>query len=91
MLTQGAIDMFRVNQVTQDKAQFENNGPVLVEGCNAVLGHLVNSLRASREALVCSVAPFGKDEPLPARRALHPNASRFAEPVNSALREHHHG
>jgi hypothetical protein len=88
MLTQGAINMFRVNQMIQDKAQFENNGQVLVESYNAVLDHLVYSLRASREAVVCGVAPFGKDQPFPARRALHPTTSRFAEPVNSALREH---
>jgi len=88
MLTQGAINMFRVNQMIQDKAQFENNGQVLVESCNAELGHLVCSLRANREAVVCGVAPFGKDKPFPASCALHPTASRFAEPANSALREH---
>ncbi len=88
MLTQGAINMFRVNQMIQGKAQFENNGPFLAESCNAVLDHLVCSLRANREAVVCGVAPFGKDKPFPAWCALHSTASRFAEPVNSALREH---
>ena len=88
MLTQGAINMFRVNQIIQDKAQVENNGSVLVETCNAVLDDLVCSPRANREAVVCGVAPFGKDQPFPARRALHSTASRFAEPANSALREH---
>ena len=88
MLTQGAINMFRANQMIQDKVQFENNGQVLVESCNAGLDHLVCSLRASREAVVCGVAPFGKDQPFPARFALHPTASQLAEPVNSILREH---
>lgn len=88
MLTQGAINMFRVNQTIQDKARFENNGQVLIENSNAVLDRLVCSLRANREAVVCGVTPFGKDQPFPARRALHPTASRFAERANSALREH---
>ncbi len=34
---------------------------VLFKGCNAVLGHLDSSLRASREAVVRCVAPLGKD------------------------------
>ena len=88
MLTQGTINMFRENQMSQDKAQFESNGRTLGEGCNAGLDHLVCSLRANREAVACGVAPFGKDQPFPARRALHPTTSRFAEPVNSVLREH---
>ena len=82
MLLLGNIDVFRVNQMTQDKAQLENNGQVLVEDCNAVLGHLVNSLRASREALVRCVTPLEKDRPFPARRALRTNASRPAEHIN---------
>ena len=49
MLTQGTINMFRVNQMSQDKAQFESNGRTLGEGCNAGLDHLVCSLRANRE------------------------------------------
>ena len=55
--------------MTQDKAQAEGNGVVLFEGCNAGLSHWGGSLRASREAVVRGVAPLGKDEPLPARRA----------------------
>ena len=72
----------------QDKAQSADNGPVLVKGCNAVLGHLLSSLRASREAVVRGVTPLGKDVPLPARRALRPTASRLAEHVNSTLKEY---
>jgi hypothetical protein len=53
----------------QDKAQTAKNGPVLLNGCNTVLGHLGTSLRASREAVVRGVTPLGKDMPLPARRA----------------------
>ena len=88
MLFQGDIDMFRANQMIQDKAQFENNGQVLVEDCNAGLDHLISSLRASREAVVCGVAPIGKDRPLPTRRALQPTASRLAEHANITLKEH---
>ena len=40
--------MFRAKQMNQDKAQAEDNGMFLVQGCNAVLGHLLSSLRASR-------------------------------------------
>ena len=46
----------------QDKAQTEENGLVLFKGCNAVLGHLGTSLRASWEAVVRGVAPLGKDQ-----------------------------
>ena len=88
----------------QDKAQTAKNGPVLLKGCNTVLGHLGSSLRASREAVVRGVTPLGncslrcstscipavvgKDQPLPARRALRPTASRLAEPNNLGLTEH---
>ncbi len=37
---------------------------VLYKGCNAVLDHPGDSLRASREAVVRGVAPLGKDAPL---------------------------
>ena len=70
----------------QDKTQTANNGSVLVKGCNAVLGHLLSSLRASREAVVRGVTPLGKDQPLPARRALRPTTSRLAEHGNSILK-----
>jgi len=62
----------------QDKAHSAGNRRVLVKGCNAVLDHLACSLRASREAVVRGVTPFGKDMPLPTRRALRPSASRLA-------------
>ncbi|MDX2415832.1 MAG: hypothetical protein QNK19_00005, partial [Xanthomonadales bacterium] len=58
---------------------------VLFKGCNAVLGHLGNSLRASREAVVRGVTPLGKDQPLPARRAVRATTSRLAEPYNIGL------
>ncbi len=72
----------------QDKAQSEENGKVLFKGCNAVLDHLGDSLRASRESVVRGVASLGKGMPLPARRALRPTASRLAEPINITLREY---
>ena len=64
--------------MTQDKAQSAVNGYSLNKGCNAVLGHLWASLRARREAVICLVAPVGKDQPFPARRALQLTASRHA-------------
>ena len=63
----------------QNKAQFAVNGYSLNKDCNAVLGHLWVSLRARREAVICGVAPLGKDQPFPARRALQLTASRHAE------------
>jgi hypothetical protein len=72
----------------QDKAQSAENGRVLFKDCNAELDHLGGSLRASREAVVCGVAPLGKGMPFPARRALRPTASRLAEPVNITLSEY---
>jgi hypothetical protein len=72
----------------QDKAQFAVNGYSLNKDCNAVLGHLWVSLRARREAVICIVAPLGKDQPFPARHALHPTASRLAEHINITLKEH---
>ena len=78
----------------QDKAQSAENGRVLVNDCNAVLDHMGDSLRASREAVVRGVALLGKGAPLPARRALRffmpsgATASRPAEPTNSAWQEY---
>jgi len=72
----------------QDKAHSVGNGRVLFKGCNAVLDHLVYSLRASREAVVRGVTPLSKDAPLPARRALRPTASRLAEPINISWLDH---
>jgi len=63
----------------QDKAQFVVNGCSLNKDCNAVLSHLWVSLRAQREPVICGVAPLGKDQPFPARRALQLTASRHAE------------
>ena len=65
---------------------------VLFKGCTksrrlqaTPLGHLGSSLRASREVVVRGVTPLGKDQPLPARRALRPTTSRLAEPYNIGL------
>jgi len=55
--------------MSQDKAQFAGNGCSIGKDCNAVLGHLVASLRARREAVICVVASFAKDMPFTARRA----------------------
>jgi hypothetical protein len=38
--------------------------------------------------VVRGVTPLGKDQPLPARRAWRPTASRLAEPNSSGLTEH---
>jgi len=65
--------------MTQDKAQFAGNGYSIDKDCNAVLGHLVASLRARREAVICFVAPFVKDTPFTARRVSQLTASRHAE------------
>ena len=88
----------------QDKAQTAKNGPVLLKGCNTVLGHLGASLRASWEAVVRGVTPLGKDQPLPARRAfgncslrcstscvpavVRPTTSQLAESVIIMLKEY---
>ncbi len=72
----------------QDKAQSAENGRVLFKGCNAVLDHPGGSLRASREAVVRCVAPFGKGIPFPARRVLRSTASRLAEHINITLPEY---
>jgi len=63
----------------QDKAQSAVNGCSINKDCKAVLGHLCPSLRARRETVICLVAPVGKDQPFPARRALQLTASRHAE------------
>jgi len=57
----------------QDKAQSAENGMFLFKGCNAVLGHLGTSLRASWEAVVRGVAPLAKDQAIAceARLALN--------------------
>ena len=65
--------------MSQDKAQFAANGHSIGKDCNAVLGHLVASLRARREAINCFVASFVKDTPFTARRASQLTASRHAE------------
>ena len=55
--------------MSQVKAQFAANGCFIGKDCNAVLAHLVASLRARREAVICFVASFVKDTPFTARRA----------------------
>jgi len=65
--------------MSQDKAQFAANGCSIGKDCNAVLAHLVASLRARREAVICFVASFVKDTPFTARRAWQLTASRHAE------------
>jgi len=78
---------------------------VLYKGCNAVLDHPGDSLRASREAIVRGVAPLGKDAPTqyrvacythgngenrdPARRTLRPTASQLAEPIKPPLLDYY--
>ncbi len=66
-------------QMTQDKAQAAVNVCPINKECNAGLSHLWVSLRARREAVICGVAPLGKDMPFPARRALQLTASRHAD------------
>ena len=88
MVHQLSINGFRANQMIRDEAQSAGNGRVLFKDCNAVLNHLVCSLRAGREAVARGVAPLAKDSPLPARRALRPTASRLAERINTQLVDH---
>ncbi len=87
MVQQGYIDGLGATQMIQDKTQSAGNGR-LFKDCNAVWDNLGSSLRASREAIVRSVVPLGKDAPLPARRAWRSTASRIAELINSALLDH---
>jgi hypothetical protein len=42
--------------MSQNKAQFVVNGYSIDKDCNAVLAHLVTSLWARREAVICGVA-----------------------------------
>ncbi len=72
----------------QDKTLSAENACSLVKDSDNLLNHLASSLWASRKALIRSVAPLGKDAPLPARRALRPSPSRLAEPVNITLKEY---
>ena len=74
--------------MTQVKAQFAVNGCSLNKGCNAGLSHLWVSHRARREAVIYGVASFGKDQPFPARRALHLTASRHADMRHSYVTPH---
>ena len=58
----------------QDKAQTAKNGPVLLKGCNTVLGHLGTSLRASWEVVIvhgCTGAAKGRS-PRAAVRGVTP-------------------
>ena len=68
----------RAPQKIQVKAQPAVNGRPLNKGCNAGLSLLGGSLRARREGIICCVAPLGKDQPFPARRALQLIPSRLA-------------
>jgi len=63
----------------QDKAQFAVDGCSLNKDGNTVLRHSWASLRAQREGITCFVAPLGKDQAFPARRALQLTASGHAE------------
>ena len=74
--------------MNHDKTPPAENGQALFKGCNAVLVHLGDFLRASREAVVRGFAPLGKGMPFPARRALRSTASRLAEPTNIILKEY---
>ncbi len=74
--------------MTQDKAQSVVSGCSLNKGCNAGLSHLWASLRAQREAVICGVAPVGKDMPFPARRALQLTASRRADKRTLLVKPH---
>ena len=66
--------------MSQDKAQFSANGCSIGKYCNAVLTHLVASIRARREAVICFVASFVKDAPFTARHVLHLTASQKKGP-----------
>ena len=88
MARRGDIDGSRASQMIRDKAQPAENVGALFKGWNAVLDHLARSLRASRKAVVRSVAPFGKGEPLPERRALRPTALRLAGLFNIVTAGH---
>ena len=76
--------------MAQGKAQSALNGCSINKGCNTELSHLWVSLRARPEAIICDVAPLGKDQPFPARRALQLMASHRADtrPVYVAPRWH---
>ena len=72
----------------QDKARFAVNGHSLNKDWNAVLDHLWASLRARREAVICCVAPLGKDMPFPARLALQLTTSRHADMYHLCVTPH---
>ncbi len=80
----------------QDKTLYAEIACSLVKENDKLLNHLASSLRASREGVVrgCHFraptvgTPFGKDAPLPARRALRSVPSRLAETTNTILKEY---
>ncbi len=84
MVQQGYIDELRATQMIQDKTQSAGNGR-LFKDCNAVWDDLGSSLRASREAIVRSVVPLGKDAPLPARRAWRFFYALWVQPLHELL------
>ena len=69
-----------------DNAQPAVKGFPLNKGCIAVLGPLLASLRARREAFICGVASLVKGTPVPARRALHPKGTSFGAQLTAARR-----
>jgi len=68
----------RTSQIPQVKAQLAGNGHSLGKSCNAGLGDLGDSLRASRETAICCVVLLEKGLPFPAEDALHMTISRHA-------------
>jgi hypothetical protein len=72
-LQQRRFDEYRVTQSIQDKAWFAGNGYSLVKTHNAVLDALGCSLRASHEAVIHVVAPFGKGTTIPCKPRLAAN------------------
>jgi len=74
---------FRAKQMIQDKARPAGNGGALFKGCNAVLDHLLNSFRASRETATRCVTTFGKEQGHFLRFA--PCAQPFPDSLNTIL------
>ncbi len=63
----------------QDKAQLVDNGLSLIKSCNAVLGHLMASLRANWETTLYCVFILEKEVPFPADEALYRAVSQSAD------------
>ncbi len=88
VLRQGCIDGFSITVVFRNKAQYADNGSVLVKCCNAVAEHHSGGRMVDLSAPMAALHLLRRTMAIHCETCLAMNTDRPTEPINTTLTEY---